>query len=453
MKTLLLLLSGVLFFGAAVGQKVTLRFETVSNKNYEVKIDGRSYYSNTVATETNNNRQKSVTLTDLRPGSHIIDVYTIDGGTQGGTNTTGSSIYSNNFQLRDGYDMIIAIRRNDQITFTEKLTSNKTGSLANEAMSETEFDKLLTSVRSKWSQSARLTAIKTAVNTKTNYFSTEQLGQLITLITAENQKLEVAKLAYAKVTDAANYPEIYTLFNTQVSRDELQRFVNSKNAGSNVATTADPYGTHSPMGASQYNQLSQTVKNQYLQEGKVAVLLDAFNNTSNYFSNSQLRQLISMVSAESNRLNLLKLAYGRTTDVANFSTLNNLLLSQSSRDELNYFVRSAGKTMPSDQYSNRIAIPDAEFRKLHQKASLHFRQSSVVADVRAAFSNTSNYYNISQIRALLELVAAEPDRLALAKLAYLRVTEPPLFTQLFDLFNSESSKTELSNYINSVAQK
>ena len=452
MKTLLLLFSGSLFFVSVLGQNVILRFETASNKNYEVKIDGRSYYSNTLTTETSNNRQKSITLTDLKPGNHIIDVYGIDAGTQVESNNSGTAIYSNTFQLRDGYDMAIAIRRNDQVTFTEKINSNKKASRGQEAMSETEFIKLLASMRAKWSQSARLTTAKSAVNTKANYFTTEQVGQLITLITAENQKVELAKLAYPKAIDPDNYSEIYTLFNSQVSKDELQRFVNSRNAGSNVATTTDPYSTQTAMSTYQFNQLLQTVKNQYQQEGKVAVISDAFNNTSNYFSTAQLRQLISPVSAENHRLNIMKLAYGRTTDVANFSTLNNLLSKQASRDELNYFVRTGGKVISTDQYSNRIAISDSEFRKLHQKASLHFRQSSVVTDVRAAFTNTNNYYSISQVRALLQLVAAESDRLALAKLAYHRVTEPPAFSQLFDLFNAESSKNDLSNYINSVAQ-
>ena len=450
MKTLLLIFSGSLLFVSVLGQKVTLRFETMSNKNYEVKIDGRSYYSSTLAAETSNSRQKSTTLTDLSPGSHIIDVYSFD-ATQVESNNTGSSIYSNTFQLRDGYDMVIAIRRNDEITFTEKLTSNKVGSSAQESMSETEFDKLLASIKAKWSQSARLTSAKAGVNSKTNYFTTEQVGQLISLITAENQQVELAKLAYPKVTDPDNFSEIYTLFNSPVSRDELQRFVNTRKTGSNVATTSDP-NTKAAMATYQFNQLLQTVKNQYQQEGKVAVLSDAFNNTANYFTTTQLRQLISLASAENHRLSLLKLAYARATDVASFSSLNNLLLKQASRDELNYFVKTGGKIITTEQYANRVAISDSEFRRIHQKASLHFRQSSVIADVKAAFTNTNNYYSISQVRALLQLVATESDRLASAKLAYHRVTDPPAFTQLFDLFNSESSRNDLSNYINSVAQ-
>ena len=449
MKTLLLLFSGSLFFVSVLGQNVILRFETVSNKNYEVKIDGRSYYSNTLTAENNDNRQKSITLTEFERGTHSIDVYSAEETQVESNNNTGSVIYSNKFQLRDGYDMVIAIRRNDQITFTEKLTSNKRGSQTQEAMSETEFDKSLASIKAKWSQSARLTSAKATVNSNANYFNTEQVGQLITLITAENQKVELAKLAYPKVIDPENYSEIYTLFNSPASRAELQRFVSTRNGGNTISIPSD--NTNPVMTTDQFNQLVQTVNNQFQQEDKVAVLSNAFNSTNN-FNISQVRQLISLVSAENHRLSLLKLAYPRTTDAANFSSLNNLLLNQSSRDELNYFVRTGGKIITRNQYSNRIAIPDSEFRRLHQKASLHFRQSSVLADVKGAFTNTNNYYSISQVRALLQIVATESDRLALAKLAYHRVTEPPAFTQLFDLFNSESSKNDLSNYINSVAQ-
>ena len=181
------------------------------------------------------------------------------------------------------------------------------------------------------------------------------------------------------------------------------------------------------------------------------VLTDAFA-TPQYYSTAQLRQLISQVTDENNRLRLSKLSYAKVSDPANFSTLYNLLSKQSSRDELIYFVKYGGNTAVTGQYANRIAMPDDEFRKLYQKAALHFRQSSVVSDVKIAFTNTTKYYSIAQIRELLGLVAVESDRLAIAKLAYHRVTEPPAFTQLLDMFTTEASKNDLSNYINSVAR-
>ena len=356
-------------------------------------------------------------------------------------------MYSNTFQLREGYDLVIAIKRNEEVAFIERRSINTTPQ--RDPISETEFDKLQKSISAKWSQSARFTAAKTAINTPTNYFTTEQVGQLISLLKAESNKVELAKLAYPKVTDVNNFSEINSLFSSQASRDEMEKYIS--NRSSTVVTNNDAHNARPPISNSQFKSLVRTVQNQYQQEGKVAVLTDAFNNKDQYFSTSQLQQLISLVTAENNRLLLAKLSYARVSDINNFSSLNNLFTKQSSRDELNYFVKYGTNPASTETYTNRTPITDAEFRKLLQKASLHFRQSSVVGDVKAAFNNTTNYYTIAQIRSLLGLVSAESDRLTLAKLAYHRATEPQAFTQLFDLFSTEASKNDLSNYINSVA--
>ena len=434
-----------LFSVSLLAQKVTLRFENATNRNYEVKVDGKSYYSTDVSSETGVNRQRAITITDLQTGTHTMDVSALN------TSNTKTSIYSNTFQLREGYDMVIAIRRNDQVTFTEKQSIKNNGSLAQSPMTDAEFTKLQTSISSKWSQSARLTTAKAAVNVKTNYFTTEQVGLLLSLITADAKKVELAKLSYPKVTDPDNFSEINTLFTSQASRDEMERYIGSNPNSGTIATTNDPYNTRPVMASNQFNILLQTVKNQYSQQGKMDVLTDAFA-TPQYYSTAQLRQLISQVTDENNRLSLSKLSYAKVSDPANFSTLYNLLSKQSSRDELIYFVKYGGNTAVTGQYANRIAMPDDEFRKLYQKAALHFRQSSVVSDVKIAFTNTTKYYSIAQIRELLGLVAVESDRLAIAKLAYHRVTEPPAFTQLLDMFTTEASKNDLSNYINSVAR-
>ena len=155
------------------------------------------------------------------------------------------------------------------------------------------------------------------------------------MITAEAKKLELAKLAFPKVTDPNNYAEINMLFSSQASRDEMDRFIT--NSSGAVVSTTNPANIGGITNA-QYNALLRAVRNQYQQEGKVALLSDEFNNNNQFFTSSQVQQLISLVTSESNRLKLAKLAYARVSDKQNFSTLNNLFALQSSRDELNYFV-------------------------------------------------------------------------------------------------------------------
>src|SRR5688572_16231876 len=106
---------------AIQAQNLTLRFEN-SSKNYEVKIDGRSYFSHELPSDTRTNRAKIVTINDLTTGTHRLDVFTVNDN----TGNSGTSMYSNTFQLREGYDLVIAIKRNEQVAFTERRSVNQT---------------------------------------------------------------------------------------------------------------------------------------------------------------------------------------------------------------------------------------------------------------------------------------------------------------------------------------
>jgi hypothetical protein len=72
----------------------------------------------------------------------------------------------------------------------------------------------------------------------------------------------------------------------------------------------------------------------------MSTLTDVFNNKSNYFTCAQAKQLIPLVTVESNRLQLAKLSYRSIVDRGNFSQLYDLLESQASRNELDAYVKA-----------------------------------------------------------------------------------------------------------------
>ena len=454
MKTLYFLLLGIFLHVSALSQTVTLRFEGAANsnntntRNYEVNLDGKKYYSSN-ANFIGTSRDKQILLTDLQLGSHQLSVYRITSNSTVSNSGTDAPVYSNSFQLREGYDMVIVIRRNEQVTFSEKRNTSTTGTgnIAKIPMTDTEFDKQLQSVKSKWSQTTRYTAMKTGFANKTYFYTTDQVGQLLLLITSETKRLELTKLAYPKVTDPNNFADVADLFNSQANKDNIEKFILSKNPASSESTNTGVNDPRPPITSQQFNLLLQRVRNQYEQSGKYAVLRDAFNASTDYFTTSQLRQLLSLISTESERLALAKLSYTRVSDASNFTSLYDLFNTQASRNELNNYIKYGETTASAGQYSNRIAMSDGEFSSLRLKASLHFRQSSVVTDVKEALTNTNNYFSLGQIRSLLSMIASEPDRLMLAKLAYHRATDPTAFTQLFDMFSSQANIDNLNNYI------
>lgn len=455
-RFLIVLLSGILTL-SVTAQTITITFNGANrNKNYQVVLDGTSYYSNaqTDPNSTTTNVRKEITLTNQQLGLHTIAVYrlrTSSGAYINGTNTPayGNAIYSNRFRLREGYNMDITVNGNGRIMFSEKSISNEPEEDDEQnilPMADAAFDQLLQSVRSKYLQSSKITVIKNALGNTANYFTTEQVSQLLSLITTEANKLMLAKLAYPRVTDPSNFTELYEVFTTEASKNEMNIFIRNN---PNTNNTANNNKAKTPMGSYQFSQLLQTINSQYSQSTKYSTIVGAFSNSANYFTTAQVRQLLSVINSEIDRLALAKQSYLKVTDPTNFTSLYDLFYTQAYRNDLNnYVIQNGGSgTYTNTQATTRIAMDDAAFTQVLRKVSNHFLPWDKVRDARDAFNNTSYYFSTSQIRQILTVISSENDRLDLAKLAWSRVTDPTYFTQLFDMFTSQANRDALNAYI------
>ncbi len=472
-RFLTMLLSGFITL-AASAQTITITFTGNTNssnngynrnRNYQVVLDGTSYYSNSANTNTGTSATTNgvITLPDQQPGAHTIAVYrqrnnnnvTYSNGTN--TSTYGNSIYDKTFQLRQGYDMNIAVSANGQVSFTEKRVRNwgRRGNYNNNnlaPMDDVPFNQLVQSVRSKWLQSSKITAERDAFQNTSNYFSTSQVRQLLLLVSGESNRVALAKLAYPRVVDPGNFTQLYDVFGSTYSRNDMDVFIrnnpnnNNSNNNGNWNNRGNNNGYRSPMADYQFSQLVQTVNSQYNQNAKYTTISGAFNNSANYFTTNQVRQLLSLINGENERLTLAKQSYLRVSDPANFSTLYDLFYNQYSRTELNNYVVQNGGTSTYN-YNTRTPMSDATFSQVLQKVSNHFLPWDKVKDAKEAFNNTTYYFTTSQIRQILAVIASETDRLDVAKLAWSRVTDPTYFTQLLDMFTSQANRDELSAYI------
>lgn len=205
------------------------------------------------------------------------------------------------------------------------------GTVTNMAMSSAAFDKLLHQVQDLWQASSRYNAITNAFNAG-NYFTAAQARQLVQMVDAEGSRLQLAKLAYKTVTDPANYNTVAELLNNENSRNELAAYIRTGNGTTTAPITA--------MSDADFQSVLTQVKSQWVPGGKMMVLQDVFAKTTNYFSTAQARQLVGYVTVEDNKLQLLKLSYRNITDKYNFSSLYDVLTTQSSRDELANYVNS-----------------------------------------------------------------------------------------------------------------
>jgi hypothetical protein len=206
-----------------------------------------------------------------------------------------------------------------------------TGSNSNLAMSDADFNSLYQGIQQQWPVSAQMNSLANAFNNTNNYFTTYQAGQLIQIVTSESNRLQLAKSSYRSIVDPANFSQIYNLFSSQASKNELAAYVNNYNTGSN---------SNFAMSDANFNNLYQGIQRQFFPGEKMNSLTDVFNNTSNYFTCSQAKQLVQLVSFESNRLQLAKLSYRTIVDRTNFNQLYDLLNSQASRNELDAYVKA-----------------------------------------------------------------------------------------------------------------
>src|SRR6185436_7005062 len=95
------------------------------------------------------------------------------------------------------------------------------------------------------------------------------------------------------------------------------------------------------------------------------------------------------------------------------------------------------------------AMPDYNFSQLYTEAQNQGSTNARVSYLSNVFASTTNYFTTAQVRQLLQLAYYENDRLALAKSSYNNIVDPSNFPQVYDLFSSQSSRTELASYVGS----
>jgi uncharacterized protein YktA (UPF0223 family) len=393
------------------------------NKGLQLTVDNSNYNLTRVTTTGN---KTMVALTNLSLGSHSLQVIRTNQLLKRQNNINVM------FNLREGYNMMITVNGNGSLELIETpKTSMADGQIP---MNTTDFNKLLKNVRLQKSASSRRSVIANAINNSTNYFTSFQTVQLLQLVNAESFRLQLAKLSYQHITDTENFGQLYDLLNTAASRNELEDYVN------NYTTESD---THETMTDANFNSLYQGIRNQWPVSTQMNSLSQAFSNSTSYFSSYQASQLIQLVSAEANRLQLAKASYHTITDPTNFTQIYNLLNSQASRNELSAYVNNYGiATNPE------TAMSDENFNVLYKNIQQQWPITAQTNSLTDAFNSPNNYFSTYQARQLIKLITDENNRLQLAKLSYRTVVDHDNFSQLYDVLNSQSSRDELANYVN-----
>ena len=93
------------------------------------------------------------------------------------------------------------------------------------------------------------------------------------------------------------------------------------------------------------------------------------------------------------------------------------------------------------------AMSVADFNSLYADIRGQWRTSNRTTMLNDAFANTNNYFTTAQARQLIQLINNQSSRLTFAKAVYPRITDPVNFTQMYDIFTSQSFRDQLADYV------
>lgn len=400
----------------------TVTINVRGNGTDAILINGQEYV---VTNDYNSNTNTPIVVSNLLAGQHTLQIMRSD-------EVNPSSTV---FTIRTGYDLHITIAANGSVQQREtkwKLENNTTSSIV--AMSDVDFTSLYNKVRSQWRPANKLRLIGDAFANTTYYFTTAQARQLIQQINSQNDRLTLAKASYRSITDPTNFNQMYDLLNGQPHRDQLAAYVSTYNAGS--SSTA--------MTAAAFNTIYNTTRRQSTTNSKVSYIYNTFTNTNNYFTVSQVKQLVALVPDEANRLYLAKISFRSIIDKDNFSQIHTLFNSQASRNELNTFVDTYDDSNP---VYTKVAMKEADYNVLYSDVQNRIGLGAKMSALVNIFANDSYYFTVAQARQLIQLVSSESNRLELAKASYDNIVDLSNFNQLYDVLSSTASRNELDVYV------
>jgi hypothetical protein len=423
MKQIFCIVISALFAASAYSQSLRVTFN--GTRDFQLVVDGKSYKSSNYVND-------DVVLNNLS-GKHTVSVYRLN------RNGRSKRLYSSTVSLSPNQEVHLTVNNNGSIDREESSSNAAYGYRT--PMSDASFDAVYRDIGNRWGQSSKMSTARDVLNSSSNYFSTDQVRQIVELINSEANRLELLKLAYNNISDQANFDQLYDLLRSQANRTELDRFVRSN-------TDYDSYNNYKAvMTDATFSQLYQSILNQRSMSKKLSAATKAFNIATNYFSVSQVKQIISLVTGENNKLQLAKLSIDNIVDRENITQLFDLLSTQSGKEELDYYIRNNGYADANYNYTVRTAMTDVAFTTLYNDIRKKWFPLSKYNTAVDVFSSSTNYFTTQQAKQIIGLLSSESNRLELAKLAFDNIVDQQNFAQLYDLFTTQASKDELDNYI------
>jgi hypothetical protein len=256
------------------------------------------------------------------------------------------------------------------------------GSTAGTAMSTADFDKLYQTAYYQ-NTNNRYVTINNALTTPGNFFTAAQALKLIQLVNTEANRLVLSKKAYGVLVDRHNFSQLYVALNTS-SRTELKNY---------VATYDGTYSSDIAMNETEFDRISNSIRNAWGTSAKLSAATQTFNNPQYRFSTAQVRQLLMLISAESDRLTLARIAWDNVVDPNNYNQLYDVFSSQANRNELTAFING---TEPATTV--RTPMTDDEFNRIYRNIQFTFGLGAKMSSLSDLFKKETNFFTVAQAK-------------------------------------------------------
>jgi len=239
------LLMSITILAADARPKSMLTIKSVTQDEIRVTVDGKNFEP----------QDNTVMIENVDAGYHAIKVFRQKSNrffNRGGKRF--ELIYNSSLSVEPATDILIAIDRygsvdiskqriqikhgrdwdgNDDMDYDQdnRWDNKGNGRWEDErnyngyakAISDREFDQVMNSMSKEWFENNKLKSASYII--KTNFFTADQVKQMMLLFSFENNKLEIAKQAYSKTLDKQNYHCVSEVLNFRSSKEELARFI------------------------------------------------------------------------------------------------------------------------------------------------------------------------------------------------------------------------------------
>lgn len=126
--------------------------------------------------------------------------------------------------------------------------------------------------------------------------------------------------------------------NAESYSDEDNDWGDDNHDGSNSNNNSNDYNNSRVMNAASFGRLRQTLQNESFDNVRLTMAKQVIN--SNFFTVSQVKELVQLFSFENNKLEIAKYAYRNTVDKNNYFAIADCLTFSSNKEELMRYIQN-----------------------------------------------------------------------------------------------------------------